>query len=160
MSETTTEQTAPDADPGEQEQPSDLGDAGKKALDAMKAERNAAKREKDALQAQLDQISRANESALDKAMREAQEASAARDQAISEALRWRVAARFGISDDDAETFLSGTDEATLTRQAERLSAMAKVEPGTPKPDRSQGSGSTPALNSDALEQALRDKLGI
>lgn len=40
--------------------------------------------------------------------------------ARAEALRWRIAAKHGLSDDDAELFLSGTDEETLTKQAERL----------------------------------------
>lgn len=40
--------------------------------------------------------------------------------ARAEALRWRIAAKHGIADDDAELFLTGTDEATLTKQAERL----------------------------------------
>lgn len=40
--------------------------------------------------------------------------------ARAEALRWRVAAKHGLTDEDAELFLTGTDEATLTKQAERL----------------------------------------
>jgi hypothetical protein len=49
-------------------------------------------------------------------------AAAERDAqtARAEALRLRVAAKFGISDEDADLFLVGTDEATLTKQAERL----------------------------------------
>ena len=40
--------------------------------------------------------------------------------ARSEALRLRVAAKFGIGDEDADLFLTATDEETLTKQAERL----------------------------------------
>jgi len=40
--------------------------------------------------------------------------------ARAEAMRWRVAAKHGVSDDDAELFLTGTDEETLTKQAQRL----------------------------------------
>ena len=40
--------------------------------------------------------------------------------ARTEALRLRVASKFGISDDDADLFLTGTDEESLTRQAKRL----------------------------------------
>lgn len=40
----------------------------------------------------------------------------------SEALRSRIQAKFSISDEDAELFLTGTDEDSLTRQAERLAA--------------------------------------
>lgn len=49
----------------------------------------------------------------------------------TDALRSKVAARFGISTDskddkpsDADLFLTGSDEATLVAQAERLSARA------------------------------------
>ena len=44
--------------------------------------------------------------------------------ARADALRWRVAAKHSISDEDAELFLTGTDEETLTKQAERLSGRA------------------------------------
>jgi hypothetical protein len=40
--------------------------------------------------------------------------------ARSEAMRLRIASKFGIGDEDADLFLTGADEATLTRQAERL----------------------------------------
>lgn len=40
----------------------------------------------------------------------------------AQALRFKVAARHNISDEDADLFLTGTDEETLNRQAERLSA--------------------------------------
>jgi hypothetical protein len=36
------------------------------------------------------------------------------------ALRSRIQAKHGISDEDAELFLTGSDEDTLTKQAERL----------------------------------------
>jgi hypothetical protein len=39
-----------------------------------------------------------------------------------EALRRRVQAAHGISDEDADLFLTGTDEETLTAQAKRLAA--------------------------------------
>ncbi|HHX45833.1 MAG TPA: hypothetical protein GX718_00450 [Brevibacterium sp.] len=52
-----------------------------------------------------------------------QEAATAR----TEALRLRVATRHGISDEDVDLFLTGTDEDTLTKQAERLSALKADE---------------------------------
>ncbi len=45
-----------------------------------------------------------------------------RDAARTEALKLRIATKHGVSDEDADLFLTGTDEETLTRQAERLSA--------------------------------------
>ncbi len=47
-------------------------------------------------------------------------AETAAEEARREALRLRVSARFGISEEDADLFLVGTDEATLVKQAERL----------------------------------------
>ncbi len=82
------------------------------------------------------------------------EAAAAR----AEALRWKIAAKHGVSADEAELFLTATDEDTMTRQAEALAAMrAKTvtptstttpaappaAPPAPRADLSQGArGST------------------
>lgn len=110
---------------------------------------------------ELDQMKQAQMSDLEKAQAEARANAEAAATAQAEALRWRIATRYGISDDDAETFLIGRDEASLTKQAERLSALSASTPTTPKPDATQGgSGTPPALNSDALENSLRAKLGI
>jgi hypothetical protein len=43
-------------------------------------------------------------------------------EARREALKLRIATRFGIGDEDADLFLTGSDEETLSRQAERLGA--------------------------------------
>jgi uncharacterized protein (UPF0261 family) len=75
---------------------------------------------------------------------------------------YRLAAQHEITDEgDLELLKSATDEAAMTRLAERLAAKAQT-PGTPKPDATQGGagGTPPALNSNALEQALKAKLGI
>ena len=110
---------------------------------------------------QLDEIKRSQMSELEQATAAAEENRRAAEQARAEALRWRVAAKHGISDEDADTFLTGTDEETLIRQAERLASLSSKSGNTPKPDRSQGgSGQAQALNGDGLEQALRSKLGI
>lgn len=159
---TTTTETTETTEQGAT--PSDvaaLGEGGKKAIAAEREARKAAEDNAKALQAELDKIRQAQMSDLERAQAEAQAAQQAAQQAQADALRWRIAARHGISDEDAETFLLGTDEATLTKQAERLQAMAATAPTTPKPDRTQGgTGAPPALNSDALENALRAKLGI
>ncbi|MCH9731606.1 MAG: hypothetical protein K0U84_18350 [Actinomycetia bacterium] len=60
---------------------------------------------------------------LSKEERSAKEAAAAKEEAAAaraEALRLRVAVSHGISQEDAELFLTATDEETLNRQAERL----------------------------------------
>lgn len=161
MSETSTEPTTDATDQAQQGDPAaDLGDAGKKALAAERRRAEQAEKDAKALKSRLDAIEAEKLSDLERAQKQAQEFQQAAEKANAESLRWRVAAQYGISADDAETFLTGADEATLTRQAERLTALAKT-PTTPKPDLSQGGKETiPALNSDALERALRDKLGI
>jgi hypothetical protein len=76
-------------------------------------------------------------------------------EARTEALRFRIATKHGISDEDADTFLTGGDEETLTRQATRLIALSK--PGTPRPDPSQGSqGGDPTGGAD-MNALLRGK---
>lgn len=44
--------------------------------------------------------------------------------AKAEALRWRIAAKHGITDEQAELYLTGTDEETLTKQAKGLAELA------------------------------------
>lgn len=72
----------------------------------------------------LDQIEQANLSELDKANGRANSAESERNKAVAEALRLRIAVTHGISLDDADLFLTGTDEETLTAQAKRLSDRA------------------------------------
>lgn len=74
--------------------------------------------------AKLDEIEAANKSEIEKATEKATTAEQRAARAEAEALRWKVAAKHGVSDEDAELFLTGTDEATLTKQAERLSERA------------------------------------
>lgn len=118
------------------------------ALRAALAKANAEAKDNRIKATKLDEIQAAQMSDLEKAQARAQELEAQATKATSEALRWRIAAKHGISDDDAETFLTGGDEESLTRQAERLSALASAAPTTPKPDRSQGgNGGTAAPGS-------------
>lgn len=129
--------------------------------EARKWEQRA--KENKSASAELTKLKAANMSELEKAQAAAAENLKAAETARSEALRLRIAIKHGISDEDAETFLTGTDEESLTKQAERLAAMAQVPAGptTPKPDLTQGGSATPpALNGDGIESALKTKLGI
>ena len=76
-------------------------------------------------------------------------------------LRHQVAGRHGITDtDDIDLFLTGGDEATLTKQAERLASRATFDgPRTPAPDPNQrrqvsAPASTGEMFADALKTAL------
>jgi molecular chaperone GrpE (heat shock protein) len=161
MSDTTTPQAEPTADKTQGE-PADkpLGENGEKAL---RAERDRAKdleRQLNAATSRLTDIERANEGALEKAQREAQEAKEAAQNAAIEALRFRIAAETGITD-NVDLILTAGDEDTMRRQATLWGTRTPDTPAGPRPDLTQGGSGTPlALNSDGLEEALRSKLGI
>lgn len=134
MSESTTEST--DTEQQTQGEPDEqLGEGGKKALTAEREARRTAEQTAAALQKQLDDINAANLSDLERAQQAATEAQTEAENARAEAARFRVAAKHGISDEDAELFLTGRDVDTLERQAARL---VERTPTSPKPDRSQG----------------------
>lgn len=167
MSEATTENPTPEPteEATEQGNPAEeaaLGDAGKKALDRMKAERNEAKQQAAALQAQLDEFKRANETELERAQREAAEARAEIEKVpslVADQLRDHLAEIHKFSDEQRELYLTSNDPSVLLKQA---MGLVDRTPTGPKPDLSQGgNGATPhALNSNGLEDALKTKLGI
>ena len=68
------------------------------------------------------------------------------EAAQRDALRFKVASKFGVSDEDADLFLTGSDEETLTKQAQRLSDRTTEagQPRRPTPDPTQGRGGDPA----------------
>jgi hypothetical protein len=71
------------------------------------------------------------------------------------ALRARIQAKHGISDEDAALFLTATDEATLTKQAERLSERTKKTG-----NRDPLAGRTPSkTGSDPMREFARGLLG-
>jgi len=74
--------------------------------------------------AKLDDIEQANLSELEKANGRITTAESERDTAKAEALRLRTAVTHGISLEDADLFLTGTTEESLTAQAKRLSDRA------------------------------------
>jgi len=159
----TTSTTTEPTDNQPQGEPDGLGDGGKKALAEERAARKAAEKATAELTARLKAIEDRDLSDLEKARRDAQEAQQAAEKATRDALRFRIAAANSISDEDADIFLTGPDEESIKRQAERLVGLrtAAGAPGTPRPDPSQGA-TTPALplNGDPIEKALRQKLGI
>lgn len=171
MSETTAapaETSAPtpkdvaEATPGKA-----AGETPEQTIEALRAalvKANSEARDNRLKAKELDELKVAQMSELDRAKAEAEANRSDAATARAEALRWRIAAKHGISDEDAETFLTGNDEESLTKQAERLASLAQstTTPGTPMPDRTQGGSGQPAtpLNGDGLEKALKDKLGI
>ena len=142
---TTTEPVESESQPESDSQPA-LSDPGKKAL--AEERRRAAQAEKTAkaLQAKLDALEAEKLSKEEKAVKEAAEAAERALKAESEALRWR---KYGITDDDAELFLTGSDEETLSRQAERFKELSfKPAKGTHVP----GVGNQPGTPASIKEQ--------
>ncbi|HLR96181.1 MAG TPA: hypothetical protein VK053_16790 [Jiangellaceae bacterium] len=129
-----------------------LGESGKKALTSEREARKEAERELRAAQSRLKEIEDAQLSDLEKAQNEAKEWRSKAEAATAETLRYRIAAKYSISEEDAQTFLTGTDEETLTRQAERLHALARPS-GSPAPDPSQGARGTPTKTTPAQQFA-------
>lgn len=119
-----------------------LGDPGKKAISAEREAREAAEKAAAEYKTKLDEIEQANLSEVERAKREAEDAKTALAKAKSEALRARIQAKHGISDEDADLFLTGSDEATLTRQAERLAQRAEDRKKTGNRAPLQGQAST------------------
>jgi hypothetical protein len=158
---TTTEPTEP-TEQTQGEPDAQLGEAGEKALRAERAARRAAEKAAADFKKRLDEIEAASLSDLEKAQREANEAKEIAAKATADALRLRVAAKHGISDEDADLFLTGTDEDTLTRQAERLSARnaEATAPRSPRPDATQGRSGAggPKSTADSFAEYFRNNL--
>lgn len=85
-------------------------------------------------------------------------AETAATEARADALRWRTAAKHGISDEDAELFLTGTDEATLTKQAERLSARVADQKKNGNHVPTEGTTQTPP-GTDPVREFARNLFG-
>jgi len=99
--------------------------------------------------ARLDQIERDQLSKEERIAAEAADALDRANRAEAEALRWRIAARYGISDEDAELFLTAADEETLAKQAERFQLLSSKPPkGTHVP----GVGNQPTAPASIAEQ--------
>lgn len=110
--------------------------------------------------ARLDELEQANKSEIEKANEAKAKAEAEVAAAKAEALRLRVAAKHGISDEDADLFLTGTDEATLTKQAERLSERVadRKKRGNVAP-KEGGSADTPGGGTSDLREFTRNLFG-
>jgi hypothetical protein len=145
--------------PTDQEPNEQLGESGLKALNAERDARKEAERQnkelKDQLKAlkpaadRLKEIEDQQKTDLEKANERMAELQRQAALSATEALRFRIATKHGISDEDAEVFLTGSDEESITKQAERLVALQgeKVAAQQQKPDPSQGA--RPSMPKDA-----------
>lgn len=90
---------------------------------------------------------------LEKVSKELAEQKKATETAQAALSRYKVANKYGISDELTELFLTGSDEETLEKQAKALSDRA---PKTPKPDRAQGNrnGSGAITNAERFADVM------
>ncbi len=93
----------------------------KKLRDEAAKYRTEAKANADAA-TRLAEIEEANKTEAEKVADRIRQLEAEADASKREALRFKVASKFGVSDEDTDLFLTGSDEETLTKQAERLTA--------------------------------------
>ena len=112
---TSSEGTAPAQ--GEQ-----LGDAGKAALVAERKRAAEAERERNRLAARLKELEDAGKSEVQKLAEQVAAAERARDESAAEALRYKVAAKHGLSVEDLDLLGSG-DESVLEVRATRIAAL-------------------------------------
>lgn len=158
MSEqTATDTTEPAEQTAEATPEENLGDSGKKALDAERAARKAAEKSAAALKARLDEIEQANLTELERAQKAAADAQAELAEATRQNIINRVALAKGVPADLTE-FLAGETEDEVAAKADLLMSRLTA-PTTPRPDPSQASAALP-LNGDGIEQSLKSALGI
>lgn len=80
------------------------------------------------------------------------------EQARRDALRFKVASKYGIGDEDADLFLTGVDEETLTRQAERLAAREdeRKKQGNRVPDEGRANTTAKGSKGQAFAEFAED----
>lgn len=127
-----------------------LGEGGIKALQAERDRSKDLEKQLKTASDKLTEIARANETAIEKAQREATEAAENAKTATVTAFREAAIKFGGISTEDAELFLTGTDAETLTKQAARL---VERTPTSPMPDLTQGGKGTPSTGDPAKDFA-------
>lgn len=115
----------------------------KAEADKWKAMSRETEKKASANKAAADELAQIRDSQKSAEQRQAEELARFREEAATartESLRWRIAATHGISAEDAELFLTGRDEDTMTAQATRLAAKLAAPAPKPelKPDPSQG----------------------
>lgn len=163
MSETTDSSTpepteATGNQSGDQGNPDELGEAGKRAIDRMKSERNAEKRRADQAEARLREIEDRDKSEAQKAadrIAQAEAEIAGLPAKVADALREHLMELHSFNAEDAELFLTASDPELLLKQAARLLARNEESqrPRTPRPDPNQGRQPTTPLDPKAADLA-------
>lgn len=115
---TTTEQTTTETEA--QPKPTETVDFWKQKA---REQEKRAKENADAAK-RLAEIEEAQKTEAERVADRLKALEAERDTATRDALRFKVASKFQISEEDADLFLTGADEESLTKQAQRLTEHA------------------------------------
>lgn len=126
----------------------ELGEGGKKALQAEREARKQADKRVAELEAQLAQVGSANEAAIKEAQEVAKKAQEDLAQATLNASRYKVAGRFGISTEvaegeeksQAEILLTGATEDEMIAQAKIIESLRQSAQDDALVDPTQGGG--------------------
>jgi hypothetical protein len=139
--------------------PVELGDGGKKALEAERKRANALEKQLKAFQGEREAAEAEKLTELERAQKAAKEASERLAEYEKTTMRQKVALDTGLPAALVGR-LQGDDEESLIADAESLMALLNT-PTTPKPDPSQGAkGEAHALNGDPLLSTIKNKLGL
>lgn len=129
---------SPPADPPPDDQ---LGDGGKKALDAERRAKRAAEKRAGELEARLKEIEDRDKSEADKLAERAEKAERRAQDLELRTLRLEVAAEKGLTASQAKRLVGTTREELEADATELLEDFKSTK--TPKPDPTQGSGDKP-----------------
>jgi len=132
----TTEAATEDAATEDQPSTPELGDAGKKAIQAEREARKAAEKSASELAAKLKAFEDANLSEIERANKAAEESAAELAALRQENMRNSVALAKGVPAELID-FLTGSTEEEVSAKADLLLSKLNT-PTTPKPDLSQG----------------------
>ena len=150
--ETETAAEKPQEGEAQQQEPEQTFDADYvKKLRAENAKARTEAKANAAAAKKLQEIEDRDKSEIQRATDKLTAAERERDEARVETLRLRVAVKHGIAEEDAELFLTGTDEDTLTRQAKRLAereASRKAEEQSAEAERQKSGNRVPKEGTD------------
>lgn len=128
----------------------ELGEGGKKALQAEREARKQADKRVAELEAQIAQVGSANDAALKEAQELARKAQEDLAEATLSASRYKIAGRYGISTEvaegeeksQAEILLTGATEEEMVSQAKIIASyrQASLDDGLVDPTQGGGSG--------------------
>lgn len=176
MADDTPQDSTTEDQPVEAPAKDDLGDPGKKALEAERTARREAEKQRKALERELEQVRTANLSDAEKAVAEAEKRGEqngirrmaerlVREKFVAHAARRNPEydATAVLDDLNLGRYLGDDGEPDVDALSAAVDRLVPAPAASPRPvgDADLGTRNVPlALNGDGIENALRKKLGI